>query len=109
MNFDKTIYITDISDPVEEQKAIEKHKSLLQWALSLTDEQKDFLFNAGFYNDTVKGYLIAAAINARSLEPDEEKDKAFLTYGQIKTLLSGLEWAFSEKNKAAADELYSNF
>lgn len=85
--------------PTEEEiKAdLEKYQKLLDWAHTLSPDQKDFLFNAGWYNDTIRGYLIAAAREAE------------FTDEQIHQLLIGLKWALSEKTKADADEVYRRF
>ena len=65
--------------------------------ISLTKEEINFLCDAGFYNDAIKGYLITAAKNAG------------LDREQIKKLLDGLYWAFDEKDKVDAEEIYKNF
>ena len=82
----------------EEIKAdFEKYGKMLAWAHTLSQEQMDFLCNCGWYNNTIRGYLIAAA---REAEFSDE---------QIRQLLSGLRWAFSEKTKADADEISNRF
>ena len=84
--------------PVETMEEVErKYNELLEWARSLTKNQIEFLCNGGWYNDTIKGYLIAAADNAGM---DRE---------QIHKLLNGLEWAFSEKTMRDAAETYDSF
>ena len=75
----------------------EEYHKLLDWAHTLSQDQMAFLCNAGWYNDTIRGYLIAAAREA------EFTDK------QIQQLLNGLRWALSEKTKADADEVYRRF
>ena len=72
-------------------------REMMQWANSLTDAQKDFLCNGGWYNNTIRGYLIAAA------------QYADFTDEQIKELLGGLRWAFSEKNRADAESISNKF
>lgn len=88
---------------------IEHEKDKLRFLWSLTDEQKAYLCDAGVYNDTIGGYLIAACKIARTLEPDSPEDAVKLTDEQIRTLLQGLRWALSEKDKEQADKLYREF
>lgn len=84
--------------PVETMEEVErKHNELLKWARSLTKDQIEFLCNGGWYNDTIKGYLIEAANNAGM---DRE---------QIHKLLDGLNWAFSDKTMQDAAEIYDSF
>lgn len=85
--------------PTEGQKEQWKKEfaAMMQWANSLTEEQKAFLCDGGWYNNAIRGYLIAAAQYA---DFNEE---------QIKELLGGLRWAFSEKNKRDAEEISNNF
>ena len=92
------IEILTESFPKEERKRIiTEHKAKMKWAQSLTKEEINFLCDAGFYNDAIKGYLITAAKNAG------------LDREQIKKLLDGLYWAFDEKDKVDAEEIYKNF
>ena len=81
----------------ERERTMKEHKEEMKWAQSLTQEEIDFLCDAGFYNDAIKGYLITAARNAG------------LDREQIKKLLDGLYWAFDEKDKVDAEEIYKNF
>lgn len=81
----------------EVEQARREFRELMQWANSLTDRQKEFLCNGGWYNNTIRGYLIAAA------------QYADFTDEQIKKLLGGLRWAFSEKNKRDAEEISNSF
>lgn len=86
-------------EPTEEQKEEWRRdfEIMIQWANSLTKEQKAFLCDGGWYNNAIRGYLIAAARYAD------------FTDEQIKELLGGLRWAFSEKNKADAEEISNDF
>lgn len=82
----------------EEMKEFWKHRHELDdWAQSLTEEQKDHLCNSGYYNNTIKGYLVLAA-----------RDADF-TDDQIKALLSGCHYALDMHDKAAAERAYNNF
>lgn len=38
----------------------EKQNKLIRWGLTLTKEQKKYLFQSGVYNNTCKGYLMQA-------------------------------------------------
>lgn len=85
--------------PTEEEikKDFKNYKKLLSWAQSLTQEQIDFLCNGGWYNNTIKGYLIYACENEK------------MNREQIKSLLQKLNWAFDDHNKKEADNKYINF
>lgn len=96
-------------EKAEMQRQADEHTKLYEWAWSLDKKQIDILCDMGYYNDTMKGYLIAACKIARDLEPDNDKNKVNLTDGQIKTLLQGMRWALDEKDKEGADELYKEF
>ena len=91
-NTDELLTITDSERKAIVQNGIE----LIKWAHTLSKEQIAYLFNGGWYNDTIKGYLIASARNA---ELDEET---------IDRLLYGLNTAFSEYDKATAEKIYYN-
>lgn len=78
----------------EEKKTFFAHQhELYKWAFSLTQEQIDFICNGGWYNNAIKGYLIAAA------------KVADFTNEQTRALLDGLRWALSEKDKAEAEKV----
>ena len=81
--------------PVSEngKKHSQEFNKLLNWAQSLTHEQIDFLCDSGWYNNTIEGYLIAAA-----KEADFSKT-------QIDDLLHGLKMAFSKKSKADVESI----
>lgn len=79
-------------EPVR-QKHSQEFNKLLNWAQSLTHEQIDFLCDSGWYNNTIEGYLIAAA-----KEADFSKT-------QIDNLLHGLQKAFCKKSKADVESI----
>lgn len=81
----------------EVKEMFAKQKELYRWARSLTQDQIDYLCNGGWYNDAIRGYLIAAARNAD------------FTDEQIKNLLGGLRFALSEKNKNDAEKVSDGF
>lgn len=85
--------------PTEEEtkESFKNYNKLLKWAQSLTQEQIDFLCNGGWYNNTIKGYLIYACENEK------------MNREQIKSLLQKLNWAFDDHNKKEADNKYINF
>lgn len=85
--------------PTEEEikEDFKNYNKLLSWAQSLTQEQIDFLCNGGWYNNTIKGYLIYACENEK------------MNREQIKSLLQKLNWAFDDHNKKEADNKYINF
>ena len=87
-------YIMEVPTQEETERAMAKFAEQMKWANSLTAEQKDFLMDGGWYNNTVKGYLIAAARNADFNEK------------QISDLLRGLSQAFSDYNKVEAEQIY---
>lgn len=70
------------------------YQERLRWTHSLSVSQVDLLCDAGYYNDTIRGYLILAAENA-----GYDRD-------QIKKLLNGLRLAFSDYDRAAAETYY---
>lgn len=88
--------ITLPSDEEREQVRRE-HNELIRWSMSLSTKQIDFLCDSGYYNNTIRGYLIAAAHNAG------------FTKEQTKELLTGLNWALSENNKAEAEQVSNKF
>ena len=81
----------------EKKAAVEEYRGMLNWVKTLSGAQIDFLFNGGWYNEAVKGYLIAAARVAEFSD------------NQIKDLLSGLRMALSEIDKSDAETIYLNF
>ena len=85
--------------PTEEEikEDFKNYNKLLSWAQSLTQEQIDFLCNGGWYNNTIKGYLIYACENEK------------MNREQIKSLLQKLNCAFDDHNKKEADNKYINF
>lgn len=76
------------------EQIVREKAELYRWANSLTQSQIDYLCNGGWYNCTIKGYLISAA------------QEAGFTDEQISELLDGLRWAFSLKDKSDADKVY---
>ena len=87
------------SQPLTDEEARREHSrkqaELLRWAGSLTAEQINALCDFGYYNGTIKGYLIRAA---REAELPEEK---------ISELLRCMSYALDVMDKADADRLYS--
>ena len=81
----------------ERKQLVEQYRKDLAWARSLSEEQIHYLCDAGWYNNTIKGYLIAAARNAEFSDED------------IRKLLNGLRWAFSEKNAEEAEKIYIDY
>lgn len=79
--------------PENGKKHSQEFNKLLNWAQSLTHEQIDFLCDSGWYNNTIEGYLIAAA-----KEADFSKT-------QIDNLLHGLKKAFCKKSKADVESI----
>lgn len=79
--------------PENGKKHSQEFNKLLNWAQSLTHEQIDFLCDSGWYNNTIEGYLIAAA-----KEADFSKT-------QIDNLLHGLQKAFCKKSKADVESI----
>ena len=81
----------------EREQAIKEYTELTTWALGLTEKQINHLCDSGYYNDTMRGYLIEAGRNAG------------LDREAIKELLNGLRLALSERSKADADRVYMDF
>lgn len=88
----------------ELEEAFEEQHKLYNWAFSLEQSRIDGLCDMGYYNDAMKGYLIAACKIARTLEPAVD-----LTDSQIKTLVKAMSWALDEKNKKEAEKMYKEF
>lgn len=84
----------------EEEKIISEsaknEMELMSWAMSLSKEQIAYLCDGGWYNNTIKGYLISAA------------KKADFSKEQIELLLNGVRFALSELDKNDADNVYVN-
>lgn len=91
----ETIFIP-IPTQEEIRAEMKRQNELLAWAQSLTPDQINYLCDGGWYNNTIKGYLITAAWNAEFTEK------------QVNKLLCGLNWAFSEKNKVDAEKVYND-
>lgn len=70
---------------------------LYNWASSLTDEQINHLCDVGYYNNTIRGYLIAAA------------KYAGLSKVTVLKLLEGLNMAFDDLNKTDAEAALRDF
>lgn len=85
--------------PTPEQKEAWRKESAekIEWANSLTEEQIDFLCDGGWYNNAIRGYVIAAA------------READFSNEQINELVNGLRFAFSEKNKRDAEKISRDF
>ena len=86
-----------LPDKESVRDAIEEYKQLLSWAQGLSEKQLNFLCDGGWYNDTIKGYLISAATNAGFSEE------------QIRELLRGLRYSLDEKTKEDAEGVYMRF
>lgn len=89
----------DELEPTEAElsKLRQEFSDNLTWANSLSTEQINFLCDGGWYNNTIRGYLITAAKNAD------------FTAEQIKDLLNGLHWALDEKSKTEADKVSNEY
>lgn len=74
-------------------EAVMKYMESLKWAHSLTEEQVNYLCDGGWYNNTIRGYLIDAARLADF--------PAELT----QELVSALKLSFEIHDKAAADKI----
>lgn len=77
-------------------ESIQKELELYRWAQSLTKEQIAYLCDGGWYNNTIRGYLIAAADNARFDNAQTDK------------LMDGLRDALSELPMRKAEQIYIN-
>ncbi len=79
----------------EEIKAArEKHKRMEEKAFDLTEEERMYICDMGFYNDVIRGYLIKAMQEA-SFEDKE-----------ISRALRGLRHAFDDMDAARAEQFY---
>ena len=84
-----TIHIDIISEE-EKQAAAARFMQLSQKAAQLTDEEKNFIFDAGYYNSAVQGYLILAMKEAGFEKED------------IRNALTGLHYAMDIASVAEA-------
>lgn len=83
--------------PEQVEKWRKEDEEKMKWANSLIEEQIDFLCDGGWYNNTIRGYVIAAA------------READFSHEQINQLLNGLRWAFSLKNKRDAEKISDDY
>lgn len=81
----------------EEKAALDKIRAMERKAHELTDEERMFIMDMGFYNEVVKGYLVRAMKNA-------EFDREAITKA-----LGGLRWAFDDLTASEAAEEYRKF
>ena len=84
-------------DEKERQEVIDKIQKMQQKAFALTHEERMHICDMGFYNDTIKGYLIAAMRNA-----DFKND-------EINRALKGLNTAFDDNTADEAAAVYKKF
>lgn len=95
---DDNILIMPESITEEELEAIKaQYRANLKFAYSLTKEQLNFLMDGGWYNNAMRGYLIASARNA-DFSPDE-----------IKRLLNGLRCALDSYSKEEAEQICEDY
>ena len=80
----------DIISEEEKQAAAARFMQLSQKAAQLTDEEKNFIFDAGYYNSAVQGYLILAMKEAGFEKED------------IRNALTGLHYAMDVTSVAEA-------
>lgn len=80
----------DIIPEEEKQAAAARFKQLSQKAAQLTDEERNFIFDAGYYNSAVRGYLILAMKEAGFKKED------------IRNALTGLHYAMDVASVAEA-------
>ena len=94
---DNTLVMDQVlsEEKLEEIKAREIGR--IKWADSLTKEQRNDLFDLGYYNNTVKGYLIYLG---RLMGWSKD---------QVSDALQNLNHAFSIKDKEGADEICSKW
>lgn len=83
------LLIEEISEE-EKQAAAARYMRLSQKAAQLTEEERNFIFDAGYYNSAVHGYLILAM-----KEAGFEKD-------DIRNALTGLHYAMDIASVAEA-------
>ncbi len=81
----------------EHEAALDKEMKMWAMAMNMTPEERFSICDQGYYNDTIKGYLIAA-MQAAEFGRDE-----------VKRALDGMKWALSETNAEEAAELYRKY
>lgn len=100
--YDWQSFLLDYFEPITDylislEEIAGKQQGLLKWAQSLTDDQVNYLCDGGWYNDAMKGYIIASGKNAGF---DRE---------QIQALLNDLRLALSDLNRKDAERKYTEF
>ena len=80
----------DIISEEEKQAAADQYIRLSKKAAQLTDEERNFIFDAGYYNPAVRGYLILSM-----------KEVGF-TKEDIRNALTGLHYALDITSVAEA-------
>lgn len=79
------------------EEDVKEYRTNLKWAQSLTKGQINFLCDGGWYNDTIRGYLILAARNAG------------YNKNQTNELLTSLRYMLETENKETADITWNNY
>ena len=83
--------------PEEKQASVDKIRAMEQKAHALTDEERMFICDMGFYNSVIKGYLI------------EAMSQAELSRDEIIRAIGGLKWALDDMTAAEAVKVYQKF
>lgn len=98
-NMSERTYFDGVPMPTPEEMAQDTadFNAMLKWAQSLTDDQRAALCDFGYYNNTMKGYLIAAA-----------RDQG-LKLDAIRELLHSLSYMHDTMDKKDADALYTRY
>ena len=79
------------------KNAAENVKAMMAKAHALTAEERFGICDLGYFNDTIKGYLIEAMKNAKFERADIQK------------ALDGMRWALEENSAEDAAEIYREF
>ena len=83
--------------PEEIKAAQEQVEAMMAKAQALTAEERFYICDLGYFNDSIKGYLIEAMQNAKFERADIQK------------ALDGMRWALSENSAEDAAEIYREF
>ena len=85
--------------PEEKKAAIEKIRAMEQKVSTLTEEERMYICDMGFFNSVIKGYLIEAM---KFADADFSRE-------DIESALRGLKSSFDSTSAAEAAEVYMKF
>ena len=82
---------------MDRKENVKRQNELIRWGLTVTDEQRRYLFQSGAYNDACRGYLIQAC------------RLSGFTEQQISDLLATFSEGLSTTSVEDAETIYQEF